>query len=229
MPYYGPSKPFRAIVNGAGDHFSIPAKLAELEEREASAKNIAELKNQLSMLNKWIEGPKYMTEDTKGREVYFKDAGAYYDPTMPDKLAKKASLQALIASLEQEMKSQEVPALIIGKMKANVKVQNFVNTNKEETNEFIAKSYYYPVDRSTLANRQIVRVEAESTGVQADKRFYMEEKKVNNNAQVTNAMPSATAQNKMSEIQSVVTGNKVPNTQGLKTSAFRIVSLRRNN
>ena len=265
VPYYSPSKPYRAIVNGAGDHFLIPAKLEELEEREASEKNIKELKKQLEVLNRSIEGPKFMTQDTKGRDVYIKDAGAYYDPTLADKRAKKASLQAQIASLTKEMNAREVPQLIIGMMKSNVTVQNFVNTNKEETNEFIAQSYYYPVDRRNMVYRnnthginqmkaapvavepkknQAVniytktpekmrvgstnkyyeegknfRVEADSTGVTADKRFYYEDKKLNNEINAANKIP----------INNFAIGNKVPNTQGLKASTFRIMSLRKGN
>jgi len=94
-----------------------------------------------------------MSHDDKGREVYFKDAKAYYDPTMLDKKAQRAKLQSQIKSLTAELNDNNKPLLIIGKMKSSVSVQNFVNTNKEETNEFIANSYYYPVDRRTLANR----------------------------------------------------------------------------
>jgi len=96
-----------------------------------------------------------MTHDSKGREVYFKDAKAYYDPTMLDKQALRAKLQKQIRELTIEMSSDK-PTLIVGTVKSSVSIQNFVNTNKEETNEFIAKSYHYDVDRSTLANRTAV-------------------------------------------------------------------------
>jgi hypothetical protein len=250
VPYYGPSQPFRPIVNGAGDHFSIPASIENLEERVASQKNIIELKKQLDRLNDWFEGPKYMTHDTKGREVYSKDAKAYYDPTALDKQTQRVKLQNQIREMTIEMNTER-PTLIVGTKKVNVSIQNFVNTNKEETNEFIGKSYYYPVDRSTLANstdsstvnrmdgnlkkeekvnkNQAINiytrkpenirigstnkyyddnmksgvVEAESTGVTADKAFYYEDKKITT---TTN------------EVQ-----NKAPNTQGMKTAGFRIL------
>jgi len=275
VPYYGPSKPFRHIVNGGGnDHFAIPAKIGNLEERTASQKNIDELKKQLDKLNDWIEGPKYMSHDDKGREVYFKDAKAYYDPTMLDKRAQRAKLQAQIKSLTNEMNDSEKPTLIVGKMKSSLSVQNFVNTNKEETNEFIANSYYYPVDKSTLANRQNNQntnlrtitnnnnlkkveknqainmytrkpekiiigsvdkyydsvkgglVEAESTGVtKADKRFYYEDSaaaKSTVKKPETNIVQNATK-------DPIQTATKAPNTQGLKTGGFRILSMRKSN
>lgn len=151
--YYGPSNAFRPIVTGAADHFLVPSKLGEIEQRVATQKNIDELKKQLNKLNDWIEGPKYMTKDTQGREVYQHDAKAYYDPTLNDKLAQKASLQKQIRELTNELNDPEKPTLIIGKVKSSVQIQNRGNTNREETNEFIANSYYYPVDRRTLANR----------------------------------------------------------------------------
>jgi hypothetical protein len=151
VPYYSPSKPYRAITNGGGEHFKTPAKLGDLDKTLPTQSNIRELKNQLDKLNDYIEGPKYMTHDSKGREVYFKDPKAYYDPTMDDKRQRKVQLQNQIRHLTNELNSNK-PTLIIGTKKSSVKIQNFFNTNSEETSEFIGKSYYYPVDRSTLSN-----------------------------------------------------------------------------
>ena len=94
-----------------------------------------------------------MTHDTKGREVYFKDPKSYYDPTIYDKIAQKARLEAQIRELTLELNDPEKPTLIIGTKKSHVSIQNFINTNREETNEFIANSYYYPVPKSTLEYR----------------------------------------------------------------------------
>ncbi len=151
VPYYSPSKPYRAILNGGGDHFKTPAKLGDLDKTLPTQSNINELKKQLDKLNDYIEGPKYMTHDSKGREVYFPDPKAYYDPTMNDKRSRKVQLQNQIRHLTNELNSNK-PTLIIGTKKSSVKIQNFFNTNSEETSEFIGKSYYYPVDRSTLSN-----------------------------------------------------------------------------
>jgi len=262
VPYYSPSKPYRAILNGGGDHFKTPAKLGDLDKTLPTQSNINELKKQLDKLNDYIEGPKYMTHDAQGREVYFKDPKAYYDPTLDDKRARKVQLQSQIRHLTNEINSNK-PTLIVGTKKSSVKIQNFVNTNSEETSEFIGKSYYYDVDRSTLSNshRTVMQnrsnlrtesngskkeqpkkneainiytrkperikigstnkyydekstvVEAENTGSKVDKRFYYEDKKqVVNNKQTIN--------NNQNTI-------KAPNTQGLKTAGFRILSLKK--
>jgi len=129
--------------------------LGPLEERLPTVKNIRELTKQLNHLNERIEGPKYMTHDTKGRAVYFKDPKAYYDPSLADKMRMKNKLQRNINELRSELNSNYRPTLIIGKAKASVKIQNFVNHNKEETNEFIAKSYYYPVNKQKLALKRV--------------------------------------------------------------------------
>ena len=223
-----------------------------------------------------------MTHDTKGREVYFKDAKAYYDPTLMDKIAQKAKLIDQINNLTIELNDNSKPILIVGTKKASLKIQNFVNTNKEETNEFIGKSYYYPVDRKTLAieplfkphfkkvvqpkmalafeplfkplfekvvqpkiekskgpiniytrkpenimigsvnkyygeNNKINIIEAESTGIKADKKFYYEDKTATK-ANIVNV--------KDAEVKKEA---HLPDTQGLKTGGFRIVSLRKRN
>jgi len=155
VPYYGPSKPYRAIVKGPADHIEVKVQLGPLEERLPTAKNIRELTKQLNHLNERIEGPKYMAYDTKGREVYFKDPKAYFDPSLPDKIRLKRKLETNIHELRQELNSINKPTLIIGKSKAFVRIQNFVNTNKEETNEFIANSYYYPVKRDKLLPKRV--------------------------------------------------------------------------
>lgn len=230
--------------------------------------NINELKKQLDRLNDYIEGPKYMTHDSKGREVYFKDPKAYYDPTVPDKLARKVHLQNQIRDLNNQLISDK-PTLIVGKKISSVKIQNFVNTNREETNQFIANSYYYPVDRSTLSNRNLnsartvmqnksnlrtesnrsakeqpnknqainiytrkpekikigstnkyydektTVVEAENSGTKLDKRFYYEDKK----QVITNKINNNNNNN-----QNTI---KAPNTQGLRTAGFRIISMKK--
>jgi len=158
LPYYGPAKPFRAIVQGPGDHVDVKVTLGPLEERLPTVKNIRELTKQLNHLNERIEGPKYMTHDTKGRAVYFKDPKAYYDPSLADKLRMKNKLQRNINELRTELNSNNRPTLIIGKAKASVKIQNFMNHNKEETNEFIAKSYYYPVNKQKLAFKRVAEL-----------------------------------------------------------------------
>lgn len=132
--------------------------MGPLEERLPTVKNIRELTKQLNHLNERIEGPKYMTHDTKGRAVYFKDPKAYYDPSLADKMRMKNKLQRNINELRSELNSNYRPTLIIGKAKASVKIQNFVNHNKEETNEFIAKSYYYPVNKQKLAFKRVAEL-----------------------------------------------------------------------
>ena len=75
------------------------------------------------------------------------DAGAYYDPTLEDKNARMKYLQERIDALTEQMKLNFKP-LKIETRPVTIAVQNFQNKNKEETNGFIARSYYYPVGDS---------------------------------------------------------------------------------
>jgi hypothetical protein len=215
VPYYSPTSPYRTYKTGGEGLVRTKIIMGNLEERNASQANIDELKKQYAKLEQ-NDAPKYLTHDAKGREAYFKDSAAYYDPTRMDKEIRKKTLRSNIINLTKELNSaaNAVP-LVVGVKKMTIHSQNFINNNREETNEFIAKSYHYDVDRSTLVNRKpeqtivnlkpaavqnkdntiniytrkperilmgstnkyyddkkSVTVEAESTGVKADARFY---------------------------------------------------------
>jgi len=92
-----------------------------------------------------VEGPKFLYDQTS--KVYAMDAGAYYDPTLEDKNARMKYLQERIDALTEQMKLNFKP-LKIETRPVTIAVQNFQNKNKEETNGFIARSYYYPVGDS---------------------------------------------------------------------------------
>jgi len=152
-PYYGPPEDFRVFnipdvnISRVSIAFLIktPIKLADLSDSVPSNKNIQELQKELNQLKNYVSGPKFLYDQTS--KVYPIDAGAYYDPTLPDKQKRMKYLQERIDTLTKQMKSNFKP--VVAEVRSvKLGVQNFTNKNKEETNGFIARSYYYPVGNS---------------------------------------------------------------------------------
>jgi len=155
-PYYGPPEDYRVFnipdipdvdVSRVSIAFliKIPIKLADLSDSIPSNKNIQELEKELNQLKNYVSGPKFLYDQTS--KVYPIDAGAYYDPTLPDKQKRMKYLQERIDTLTKEMKLNLKP--VVAEVRSvKLGVQNFKNKNKEETNGFIARSYYYPVGNS---------------------------------------------------------------------------------
>lgn len=141
-PYYGPSEPYRVIVNAPKDQVAVPIEFGDLTKTHADEKNLSRLQRELST----IDAPeKYSSLVNSG--VYSADSKAYYDPTLPEKEAKKAELKTSIENMKEDLLHPNIPNFQFEKVKASPKIQNYVNSNKEETNEFIANSYYYPVKK----------------------------------------------------------------------------------
>ncbi len=120
--------------------------MADLTDTIASNSKIQDLQRELDHLNNYVSGPKFLYD--LNSKVYPLDAGAYYDPTLNDKEKRRKYLQERIKDLTEQMKRNFKP------LKTQVKdlkfqVQNFKNLNKEETNSFIGRSYYYPVGKNS--------------------------------------------------------------------------------
>ncbi len=116
--------------------------MADLTDSIPSNKKIQELQKELDHLKNYVSGPKFLYDQTS--KVYAADAGAYYDPTLSDKKTRILYLEDRIAYLNGQMQKKNKP--VVAEVKSiKIGVQNFTNKNKEETNAFIGRSYYYPV------------------------------------------------------------------------------------
>ena len=110
----------------------------------------------------YVSGPKYLYD--QGSKVYELDPGAYYDPTLEDKQKRIKYLQSRIEILNEQMKLNfKVPEFTRGNVK--IGIQNFTNKNKEETNGFIGRSYYYPVGNNSAPAVQEKSQEFQPKGV----------------------------------------------------------------
>ena len=152
-PYYGPND-YRVYTNVPDDRVKVKVNLGDLTEKVASEKNIYKLKQQLDAIQNQYNGPKYLSKDSGEKEVYIKDQRPYYDPTLISRIKKIQHLNNTIADLEAQYNDNSAqPQLNL--IKVETHVQNFVNKNKENTNQFIAGSYHYDVNRSTLQKETV--------------------------------------------------------------------------
>lgn len=125
-----------------------------MTEKVPTIRNIIKLKRQLDSLRNQYIGPKYLSKETKERQVYQKDQAPYYDPSALSKQNKIEHLQNTIRDLAMKLNdNSEKPRYENVKIQTNV--QNFSNKNKENTNKFIANSYYYDVDKKTLQKERV--------------------------------------------------------------------------
>jgi len=147
-PYYGPND-FKEFSNVADDRVQVKVEMGNLTERVPTRKNIQTLTNQLTAIKNQYEGPKFLSQETRGKEVYYKDIKPYYDPSAQSKKEKIVSLTNTIKTLSKKLNDNSARPQF-GKVSITNHVQNFVNKNKENTNKFIADSYYYDVDPSTI-------------------------------------------------------------------------------
>jgi len=119
--------------------------MADLTDSIASNSRIQELQKELKQLKTYVSGPKYLYDQSS--KVYALDPGAYYDPTLEDKGKRIKYLEGKIAELTEQMRLNiKMPEFEIKDVEKIV--QNYTNKNKEETNGFISRSYYYPVGNS---------------------------------------------------------------------------------
>ena len=117
----------------------------DLSDFVGSNSKIQQLQRELNDLNAYF-GPKYLKDQTS--PIYPKDATAYYDPTIDTKQERIKYLGETIEKLTYDLTHPFRPDEVKTD-KVKVGVQNFVNKNKEETNNFIGDSYWYKVNNST--------------------------------------------------------------------------------
>jgi len=160
-PYYGPSKDFTIHDTTLSSGKTVNVTVADLAEVIASDDNIEELQKQLDNLNRYISGPKKLLSSEQFSQVYHKDPNAYYDPTSTDLFAKKAHLEKVIKELKTKKADDEKLKEIITETtsveteKGHVSIENKVNQDRENTNEYIANSFYYPVPHPQQQNQSV--------------------------------------------------------------------------
>lgn len=148
-PYYGPSDPYRLILNMPKDRVAVPIQLGDLTKTHASETNLKRMENELAMMDApepWVNINKSGT--------YLRDPKPYYDPTVPEKEMYKTKLKESIENMREDLLHPNLPDLSksFKRINASPMIQNYVNSNKEETNELIANSYYYPIKKDGKGN-----------------------------------------------------------------------------
>jgi hypothetical protein len=144
-PYYGSNGDYRVIYDMPKDKLAVPIQFGDLTRTHADENNIKKLENELDNLNR---GEDLNNVTLTGK--YLKDSTAYYDPTLPEKRFKKAQLVETINEMKEALlhpNKPEFQTVLESKRYGPPKVQNYVNKNKEETNDFINRSYYYPIQK----------------------------------------------------------------------------------
>merc|ERR1719362_112973 len=86
---------------------------------------------------------------------YIPDAAPYYDPSAAEKSTKAADISQKIADMIYELTKEKGPVFTEENFKVKTKIQNYANLNREATNEFIKKSYYYEPKAKEGPNRKL--------------------------------------------------------------------------
>merc|ERR1719362_639866 len=86
---------------------------------------------------------------------YIPDAAPYYDPSAAEKSTKAADISQKIADMRYELTKEKGPVFTEENFKVKTKIQNYANLNREATNEFIKKSYYYEPKAKEGPNRKL--------------------------------------------------------------------------
>jgi len=140
QPYYGTGEPFKVISNAPTDRIPVAIEMKDLTQTFPDQNNIRILENALNQIN-----AKESLNSISMTGKYMKDAKPYYDPTTEEKAMKSAAIIESINRMKAEM-TYDGPVFTEENFPVKTKVQNYANFNKEDTNEFIANSYHYPVD-----------------------------------------------------------------------------------
>jgi hypothetical protein len=145
-PYYSPAiQDYRIAVNMPKDNLVVPVVMGDLTQTHADPNNLRKLQEKLDNLT---PGAK-----TGLRKVNSAPEGElYYDSTKDAKEMEKLNLINSINQMQNNLKKPNMPELKYGKVKSEPRVQNYVNSNKEEENEYIARSYHYPITKDKKGN-----------------------------------------------------------------------------
>jgi hypothetical protein len=163
-PYYGQNMDYRVIQNSISkDQMSVPIQMGDLTSHHADSKNLQKLQNQLESLDK---KPELGEVAINGK--YQGDPTPYYDPTLKEKAALKEHLTNSIERMQENLSQKDMPDFKFEKINTTPRVQNFINQNKEETNEFIAKSYHYGVSKDNKTGFNIPGPVGENSKVDLD-------------------------------------------------------------
>jgi len=144
-PYYGTGRDYKVLSNAPVGMKSVPIELNELKNTFADPKNIKILENDLQKIT-----AKESLNSIALSGKYFKDPAPYYDPSAEEKARKVADISQKISNMRYELsQDQKGPVFTEENFKVKTKIQNYANLNREATNEFIKKSYYYePISKN---------------------------------------------------------------------------------
>lgn len=144
-PYYGIGEEFKIISNAPNDKVAVPIELKELTYTFADNKNIKSLEQSLEKIN----GKESLNNiSTSGK--YMKDPRPYYDAGAYDRAVKTNKIIETIKNFKEDLKNtSNQPVFTEENFPVKTKVQNIINASKEDSNNLIANSYYYDVNRKS--------------------------------------------------------------------------------
>lgn len=148
-PYYGADyiKKFQPIY--ARDSRIVPVDLRDVSKTFPTTKNLRILEARLNFL---LNCPGNRNCDV-GEYEY--DKRAYYDPTEGNRLREIEFLKRKIIDINESLRNNFQPDLVYEKESFRPKIQNPNNSDREVTNKFVAESYFYPVNKTKVANGTI--------------------------------------------------------------------------
>lgn len=147
QPYYGTGEQFKVISNAPTDKVAVPIEMKELTYTFPDEKNIKTLENTLNNIN----GKESLNSISLSGK-YMKDPNAYYDPTLYDKKMKSSIIIETINNMKEDLKNDiksTGQVFTEENFPIKTKIQNLANANKEDTNNMIAESYYYDVNKNS--------------------------------------------------------------------------------
>jgi hypothetical protein len=146
QPYYGSGHNFKVISNVPKDKIIVPIELKELTYTFADDKNIKSLEDTIHKIN-----GRESLDSISLSGKYMRDPVAYYDPSLQEKKMKSAKILETINKLKEDLNNDiKLNGQVFTEENFSIKtkIQNLANANKEKTNELIADSYYYDVNRN---------------------------------------------------------------------------------
>ena len=137
-PYYGVDDEYKKLSNRPKGMIPVSIDLKDLKNTFPDKKNIQILEDELKNI-KEKESLNSITLSGK----YFNDPAPYYDPTASEKAEKIEEISNTIEDMKNELNKNENPEIFTEEnFKVTTKIQNYSNSNRESTNEFIKNSYY---------------------------------------------------------------------------------------
>lgn len=157
-PYYGQTGEFRIINKVPQDKITVPIQLADLTNFYPDQSNLRILQNRLNNISQ-----KESVSKIASSGAYVKDPQAYYDPSANENVLKQAVLAQTIIKMKQKIDDAQTVAIKEEVVNVRPYVQNYENSNKEDSNEFIGKNLYYPVGKNEKGENIAGPIGADST------------------------------------------------------------------